>query len=343
MSFAVKITKINKIWKHQNADKLDLASVEGLDYQFCVAKDSCKINDEVVYFPIDSLLPDNLAEHLNIKNLLTKNRIKTIKLRGEISQGLTVPIEKVKSFIKNWDPENLTELLGVEKYEPPEIPCHAGKLVPLPEGVSVYDIESAQNNPEIIKHLMDIGVCITEKLEGTNFAISVDKDGILAVCQRKYAIEPMKDKVHDFWKVVLVHNLEETIRKIQVNQFPGKRVTLRGELVGPTIQNNIYKLKDKEIYFFDIMVDFRYLSPKEWYEICNKYCLKTVPILSNNSTLREWLQGLSVQDASNGKSVLCNKTKREGIVIRPSMEQYCNYGRMIIKQRSPEYLASSDL
>ena len=59
--------------------------------------------------------------------------------------------------------------------------------------------------------------------------------------------------------------------------------------------------------------------------------------------LREYLNGKTIRYASNGKSVLAD-TKREGIVIKPLIEEFHPIlHRLLIKQRSPEYLAGTDL
>jgi RNA ligase (TIGR02306 family) len=219
----------------------------------------------------------------------------------------------------------------------------SGKLVKLPDGVSIYDIEGAQNFPTVANLLLDQKVSVTEKLEGTNFAISVDKEDKFHVCQRSYAIVPDENGEHDFWKVVRENGLEEKLREIRAKNFPGQHVTLRGEMVGPGIQKNIYKLSKRKVFFFDVLVDSTYLRVDTWIDICNLFGLERVPILSEvGQTLREWLGGKNIQEASNGESKLV-ATRREGIVIRPMVEQTVpEIGRLIIKQRSPEYLASTE-
>jgi RNA ligase (TIGR02306 family) len=352
--FAVEVVKIAKVWVHPDADRLELASVEGLDYQFCVGKGCCQPGDDVVFFPVDSLLPDPLSEHLGVKNFLSgkaKNRIKTVKLRGQISQGLTTPVEKVREYVEKqgsewalrWGTSDLAEALGVTKYEPPEISCKAGKLVRLPEGVPLYDIEGAQNFPEVANSLLGEKVCVTEKLEGTNFAISVDREGNLHVCQRSHAIVPDEAGEHDFWKVVRESGFEAKLRELRDKCFPGQHVTLRGELVGPGIQKNIYKLAKRTVFFFDVLVDGTYLPVDAWIDVCDLFGFAKVPVITLTKTLGEWLDGKGLQDASNGGSLLAVGVRREGVVIRPKAERHVpEIGRLIIKQRSPEYLAGTD-
>lgn len=351
-TFQVSIRKISEIWPHGNADRLELARVDGLGYQFCSQKGTKGVGDEVVYFPVDSVLPERLAEALGVRNLLSgknKDRIKTVKLRGEISQGLVVKTDVIKDYLAEiwpgleWPPSDLTGALGVTKYEPPEIPCHAGRLSKLPDGVSMYDIEGADNFPDALESLMDQVVVVSEKMEGTNYSVTCMPDGeTVFVNQRKHTIIPIEDGEHDFWRVSRVLGVLDSVKRIQGNNFPGQQLTLRGELVGPGIQKNIYKLKEKKVLFFDVLVDGKYLPFDTYFDICGVYGLETVPILSYNKTLREWLDGRSLQEASNGKSTLSD-VAREGVVIKPLEEQsHPGIGRLILKQRSPDYLAKSE-
>jgi len=69
-TFEVTLNKIEKIWEHPDAERLHLAKVEGMSWQFCSQKGLYGAGDEVVYFPVDSLIPNSLAEHLEIKPYL---------------------------------------------------------------------------------------------------------------------------------------------------------------------------------------------------------------------------------------------------------------------------------
>lgn len=350
-TFKVSLTKVGEILPHPGADRLDLAKVEGLGYQFCVQKGGYATGDEVVYFPIDSLVPAELADYLGIRKLLGgkgQDRVKTVKLRGEVSQGLVVGSPSIRAFLEakgtEWPTSDLTSALGVEKYEPPEISCHAGNLVRLPEGVPVYDIESADNFLDVLGLLMDSRVWVTEKAEGTNFSVTVDPSGSVFVNQRNYSISPIDGQEHDFWKAAREFGYIDAARKVQERLFSGQKVTLRGELIGPGVQKNIYRLKKREVLFFDVLVDGRYMDCDTWADICSYFDMKTVPILARDIPLREWLGGADIRKASDGKSELEPSVLREGIVIKPSAEGFHpSVGRLMLKQRSPEYLAKSDL
>jgi len=356
-TFVVNIKQIEEIKPHPNADRLELAKVIGLGYQFCIRKDAYKVGDPVVYFPVDSLLPAELADKMGIRNFLSgksHDRVKTVKLRGQISQGLVASPETALPEWNPFQPEYPSDYdyapdLNVKKYESPEISCKAGRLVPLPDGVSIYDIEGADNYPEVIKYLLDKPVFITEKLEGTNASYTCNQNHKVFVNQRRYSIKPVESAEHDFYKVATDMNLFNKVQAIRTNLAettgnPDVQVTIRGELIGAGIQKNIYKHSKRTVRFFDILVDGKYLDVNEFIDVCHAFTLPVVPILAFDVTLREWLNGKSLQEASNEKSDLFNGINREGIVIKPMIEErHEEIGRLIIKQRSPEYLAGSEL
>jgi RNA ligase (TIGR02306 family) len=344
----VAVRNISKVWTHPNADKLALAAVEGLDYQFCVPKsDNLAPGDPVVYFPIDSMLPDELSTRMGVKNYLAgkdKRRLKTVRLRDQVSQGIVARPEGILG--PDWrkmDCSDLAPQLGITKYEPPEIPCHGGLLKPMPDGVGVYDLENAENFPAVVALLMPARVCVTEKLEGTNYSVTIVSDGRIFVNQRNHTIEPVEGAEHFFWKAARENGHLDVIRKIQEHNFPKQQVTLRGELVGPGIQGNMYGLKKIEAFFFDIRVDDAYMPVATWLDVCSIYGLKTAPVLASDIVLSEWLGGKTPREASDGQSILAN-VPREGFVIKPMTEGRCADlgGRLILKQRSPAYLAGSD-
>ena len=86
--FKVIIEKIQKIEDHPNADRLDLMFLENIDFQIIGQKGTYKIGDLVVFFPVDSLIPDKLKESMELTYLSGKNsdRVKTVKLRNQFSQ-----------------------------------------------------------------------------------------------------------------------------------------------------------------------------------------------------------------------------------------------------------------
>jgi RNA ligase (TIGR02306 family) len=354
--FGVTIEEIESISPIEGADMIEMAKLKGLAFEFVVAKkDNWKQGMKCLYFPIDSLLPEWVLEKFGLVGRLSgkdKNRVKTVKLRGQISQGLVATLDLLEGMstpIADLDEDTqcqkITEFLGVEKYEPPAIPCHAARLVRLPVGLSVYDIEGADRYVDVAEELMPQSVEITEKLEGQNFSVTYSAlDNKIYVNQRKFSIQPIEEQVHEFWKVAEKKGIIKFVESLKVS-YPGQNVTVYGEFIGPRTQSNIYKLKDFEVRLFDIKINEKWLTPDVRQSVIEKHFGNLdiyVPILAMNVILKEWLDGKSFIEASHGVSQL-HKITREGIVIKPMIEsRHEKIGRLVIKQRDPIYLSKTN-
>jgi len=351
--FAVENRIISELIPIDGADFVELGKVEGMSFQFVVKKGEFKVGDEVVYFPIDSVLPQELIEFYGIGKFLTgkeHNRVKTTKFKGQYSQGFVAPYGSVSEYLGQ-DGYNgtLTETLGVTKYEQPAIMESNAKLVRLPAFVSAYDIEGADRYTMVPDFMMDKPVFITEKLEGMNFGVSIDENDKVAVNQRNYAIEPYEGKDHSFWKVAEEMGLIEGIKKIKKLIPEIRNATIRGEFVGGGSQGDYYELKVQKVFIFEIELNGGAISAKHFIDTLREIGLedKIVPVLSKDKTLAEWLDGKTVQEASDGMSAINKNKRREGIVVKLMKEdretQLDGFsGRLFIKQRSPKYLAKTD-
>jgi len=339
--FGVTIETIESVWDHPNADRLSLAKMKNLSFQFVIGKNQFQAGQKVLYFPIDSLLPQELIEKMGMVGKFSgkeKNRIKTIKLRQQISQGFVILPEKlISSEDLSLSSEELTSLLKVTKYEHPILFSNDGFLVELPFGYSKYDIEGAERFSHIVDLLMDQEVVIFEKMEGTNH--SVLKSHELFVNQRQHSIKEKENSTHSYWDVARKTKLIDYIKKQD-------DMAIYSEFCGPSIQKNIYQLKDPTLFVFDIKKNNKWLNFKSFLEETKKLTqestVKIAPILFVGK-LKDYLQGKTIQEASNGQSVVNPKILREGIVVKPVIEQsHFEIGRLIIKQRSPEYLGNEE-
>ena len=358
--FSVDIRKMLSISKHPNADKLEIGKVKGLEFQFVVQKGSYQVGDLVVYFPVDSVMTSKLMNLFELTFLSgrDKNRVKTIKLRNIISQGLVLPLEKFQENDLLCDAElgsDVTEALGIIKYEPIPVMSVGGNLLPLPHGLTQYDIEGYERYPEATAALMDQLCMISEKMEGTNVSVSVDTAGNLFVNQRNFTIEEIESKRKNVYWETARNSLAIDCAMECLRNTDGQEVTLYGELIGPGIQKNLYKCNHHGILIYDIKVDGTFLGFDDFAMMimeCKKLMefdgeplsfLAPVPfLLTKPVTLREWLDGRTIEEASNGISFFGDGDMlREGIVIRPMVEEYSEelQGRLILKKRSPEYLA----
>jgi RNA ligase (TIGR02306 family) len=344
--FGVTLEKIEEIYPHPDADSLELARLRGLSFQFVVLKDKHKEGDKVLYFPLDSIMPQ---EHLVVMNLSgklagsQKNRIKTAKLRGVLSQGLVEFPEKLLSpefLATNPGTQEITEMLGVTKYEPPEVVTPNGVLKHLPENCSKYDIEGADRYTEVIDFLrQQKSVAITEKMEGTNFSIKKDPDNKIFVNSRSNTIEEEDGKSNMYWEAARKSNLI-----VEICHMPCADVIVYAELCGPGIQKNIYKLNKLTLFLFDLKIDGKWVPYSKRKELFAKYLpsVKVAPTIYEGP-LDDYLKDKTVQEMSDGQSLITPEVDREGLVIEVFDEELIvkNFGRSKIKQRGPIYLCKT--
>ena len=304
----------------ENADKIELAIVDG--WKVVVAKDvGHKIGDKVVYCEIDSFLPIKDEFEFLRKSSYKKMsdgsegfRLKTIKLRGQISQGLILPLSLIEytnvDFKVGMD---VTMLLGICKYEPP-IPAElAGKVKGLfPSFIQKTDEERVQNlstEYENWKIQSKHKFYVTEKLDGTSATFYI-KDGEFGVCSRN--LELLETEGNTFWKVARELDLENKMKSI------GKNLSLQGELIGEGIQGNPYGIKGQTVRFFTgFDIDkYQRIPFTELTVMLMEMGLQSVPVLDQEfgfllpDTIEEMLE------YAEGKSVLNDKTEREGVVVR---------------------------
>lgn len=371
-TFEVTQRRIDRIWPHPSADRLELAAVTGLAFQFCIQKGTYTVGQKVVYFPVDSQLPQWLIDRLDlwgkdengvvikddtgrvVKTMLVgdaQNRIHTVQLRGEISQGMVCPSVELSIVDPNADElVNLASLLGVTKYDAPESILKGAKLLSFPDGVTPFDVESADSNPDVLNQLMDELVWITEKLEGTNHGVVRLPEGRNAVTARNNEVQELTEpdefgnppETYPGWDAVRRQGLENILANVPRPDFPIMPVAIRGELIGPGIPRNFYPVKHPEIRVFAIKVGPNYLNAADVRKLIPEGM--QVPTLAYNVTLRSWLAGRTMQEASNGKSLLAPDRLREGIVVVPMVEKKVQWKdlsikRLMLKQRSPKYLA----
>jgi len=346
-TFAVTRERIGAVRPIPGADRIEIATLAGMDFQLVVARGAYQPGDEVLYLPVDAVLPPALVETLGLQGKLAgreRNRIKTVVLRGAYSQGVVTRGDLVPA-----DVTDLAAHLGVTKWDPPPNLVPDGILVPRPEGQSRYDIESADRYTALVESLLDRDVFVTEKLEGENAWVTAWPDGSVAIGMRDNTILEKEGVENRFHQVLRAQGVPGFARELAERY--GQRVAVYGEFVGPGAgPGNYYDLKRPAVRLFDIRVMFDYLPPAEFLERVEARWGSeppTVPVLQDPRaacTLRTWLAGRTVKEASDGPSMLAPTKRREGIVIKPTTElRDDRIGRLILKQRSPAYLAHSDL
>jgi RNA ligase (TIGR02306 family) len=312
---------ISNIQPIPNADKIELVTVDG--WNVVVAKDvGHKVGDLVIYCEIDSFLPIREEFEFLRKSSYKKMgdvegfRLRTVKLRGQVSSGLILPLSILNPpdtniYVTPFEGLDVTEMLDIVKYEPP-IPAElAGKVKgAFPSFIPKSDefrIQNLTKEYEEWKYQSKQQFYVTEKLDGSSATFYV-KDGEFGVCSRN--LELLETEGNTFWKVARELDLENKMKSL------GKNISLQGELIGEGIQGNPYKLKGQTIRFFtgyDIDKQER-LNLRDFIVILELLGLQSVPILSIEFFLPDSVEQLLQQ--AEGKSALNSDTEREGVVVR---------------------------
>jgi RNA ligase (TIGR02306 family) len=350
--FGVTIEEIGSIEPIVGADRIVKASLKNVAFSFVVGKGLFEVGQKCLYFPIDSIIPVPVQEKLGVVGKLAgnaKDRIKTVKLKGVLSQGIVGPVSLISDIRladSDLTSEVITNWLGVTKYEPPVIPDKAGNLKQLPCGLSVYDIEGCERFYVPLERLMDQKVWVLEKVEGSNGSVSfAPATGETFVNQRRHTIEEVEGHEHAWWAIARRQGFVDFVKTVA--GVYNEVATLYFEVAGPAIQGNIYKLKEPTGFIFDLKIGEKFVSKGVMFSLLDQHFgagkYSHAPVLSQGKTLREWLGDKTIVQASNGESKLY-KTLREGIVISPEVEQEDETlgGRLILKQRDSVYLSQTD-
>ena len=320
------IQVIKKIEPIPNADNIELATILG--WKVVVKKNDFKVGDLVVYIEIDSLLPDR-PEFAFLRDY--GFRIRTIKLRGQISQGIAFPLSILPENREFEIGEDVTSLLGIIKYEPP-IPIQlSGKIKGFfPNFIPKTDEVRIQTIPEFLEKYKGEICYVTEKVDGTSATYFL-KDNEFGVCSRNLNLE--EEEINIFWIVANQLRIEQTLRDY------GNNIALQGEILGPKVQDNRYGLKTYNLYLFNIFdIDSQcYLNFKDFKNLSHRLELTTVPILDEYYILNDSIESLI--ELAKGKSTLNPKISREGIVIRSLREDPDSiYGRLSFKVLNSTFL-----
>jgi len=305
------IKRIDRIEPHENADRLEIAHVGG--WPAVVAKGQFREGDIVVFCEVDTLLPPR-EEYAFLKKSCQHTepdgtewyRIKTAKLRGQLSQGLILSMD---TFCRIASPVipivagmDVTDMLGVRKYEkicPVEL---AGKRYgDFPFFIQRTDEERIQNIGDL--DFLGRQYSVTEKLDGSSCTVYRFGDHV-GVCSRNTQWVQSEDNV--YWRTA-----EKLRLPFHVNGYP-KPIALQGELVGPGIQGNPYKLQEHCIYIFNIwdIGDQQYWKSFDVRSFCVARQIPTVPCLGYY--LPESRE--EVMSFANGQSCLNQDVTREGLV-----------------------------
>ena len=363
------IQTILKIETIEGADQIEKVTVLG--WQCVAGKGQFKEGESIIYIEIDAIIPD-IEPFWFIKPKEATNdkwrRIRTRRFLKQISQGLVMPTTILPSGEYKIG-EDVTEILGIEKYEPP-IPTQLQGLIKggFPSFIPRTDETRVQVLQDVLTRYKGTQCYITEKVDGSSCTIFLNTCKVcggesqsvnvetgevenceecqgtgkaFGVCSRN--LELKETSGNGFWKVVRETDIEGKLRKI------GKNIALQGELCGTGIQKNPLKIDGTKILFFNLFnIDkYQYYDCLEFITFIQEIGLETVPIISTAFALTDDIEVL-VRIATR-KSAITPKVNAEGIVIRPLIEKVdlqmssgYSSGRLTFKSVNPEYLLEHD-
>ncbi len=317
------IRAIDAINPIDGADKIEVATVGG--WKVVVKKGEFNVGDLAVYFEIDSWIPTELAPFLTKEgkepheyNGVKGERLRTVRLRKQLSQGLLLPIpeDTIKGAgILIAEDLDLTTHLAIQKWEPPFNAQLAGLCKGnFPSFIPKTNEERIQNLSRELRDWAndpDLVWEVTEKLDGSSMTVYLN-NGEFGICSRNLELK-LEDTDNAFVSAANGYKLEDKLRSLGLN------LALQGELISSGIQGNPYGLPNgHSIYFIYKIWDIdkqQYMSPKDRRQLCKDYDLNHVPLIS----LAESLLGKTMEqmlEEANGKSVLNANTKREGLVFK---------------------------
>jgi RNA ligase (TIGR02306 family) len=304
-----------------DADSIETVGVLG--WEVVSKKGEFQPGDTCVFFEIDSLLPDIPEFEFLSKSCwndsLKKYRLKTVKLRKQLSQGLALPTSVFPILAGLTAGADVTDLLNIEKYEPP-IPAQIqGDARSFNWPISKTDETRVQLDDEygFIERLTGEPYYISLKLDGTSSTFLIDpKDETYHVCGRNYSYK--ENDSHNFWILSRKYNIEQGLRNLW-NE--GLKIALQGECLGPGIQKNPLGLTSHDIFIFNVVhiSSNTKLCLEESLEIVSQLGLKFVPILDKGSSFRYTKTDLLEMAKGKYKTHLSSakdSQDREGIVIR---------------------------
>ena len=304
--------------------------------------------DIAVYFEIDSFLPiRDEFEFLRSSSYKKTDimgegfRLRTMRFRGQISQGLLLPVSQFPEIPKNADVgDDVTELLGVRKWEIEERATTGGTVIgTLPYDIPHTDETRVQEEPELIQAFTGLEYYISTKMDGSSHSIGIDENGF-HVTGHNY--EYKDDGSSSFYKLVKAREYQ-TKMEDYMKALGMKTLTIQGELCAPGIQQNRLRLAKPEWYVFTIRENGKRVGLKRMLQICEALDITPVPIEEVGTDLPSKYPTVEAL-LSRADGEYPNGGKKEGIVIRPTEPVFCPLisASLSMKVVSNKYLLKND-
>lgn len=340
------VRQIEEVRAIPDADKIVAYRIGG--WWVVDSIDKYSVGDVVVYAEPDSWIPHSLAPFLSkgleprIHQGIAGERLRTIRLRKQLSQGLLLPFTATMAIyigaaqdskFLDFDGVDVSEQLGIIKWEPEQPTSFAGDVKGVfPSFIPKTDQERIQNLSHELADWQktDITWEVQEKCEGQSVTV-VFNDAEFDVCSRNLMLK--ESDSNTLWVTTLKYDLRNKLTTL------GRNIAIQAELIGPKVQNNIYKLTDHQLAVFDIFdIDQKsYLTPAERTALVDQLGLLNAPLIDANFSLA----GFTIDqllDMADGKTVI-NKSEhlREGLVFKAN-----TVDRISFKSVSNKYLLKTD-
>jgi len=310
--------------------------------------------DRIVYCEIDSLLPERpefeflrgnsykpaQTDAAGNVTLPAGFRIKTVRLRGQVSQGICFPLSILPADAPIEEGTDVTDLVGVLKWEPP-LPVGMGGRIkgPFPGFLPKTDETRVQILESVLMRNRGKTFYMTEKLDGSSFTAFL-RQGEFGICSRNLWMDEA-DESNVLARVARALRLEEKLRTAR--ERLGFDLAIQAEVIGPGIQKNKYALKEVTLRVFSVLnVDaYRLVDQPAKVAVLAEIGLESVPQLGT-IVLDHTVDQLVA--LSEGTSTLHPQVQREGIVLRPLAEEYDEEigGRLSFKVINPRFLLKYD-
>jgi len=332
------VQRVIAIHPIEGADAIEAVQING--WQCVTKKGEFSVGALGVYLEIDAIPPDlppyqflwtPKKAPLGSVPRPSKARIKTMRLRGCLSQGLFMPLAVAGVPADALEGADVSELLGVGKYEAP-LPSGMGEArAAFPRLVPKTDEIRVQSLPAVLLELAGQAYVITQKYDGTSSTFLIDPDdGTFHACGRNWSILPGENC---YWSVAARYDIEARLRALE------GRYALQGEVCGPGIQKNPLGLAQVSLFLFNIydLVAHRHVDDAELRRIANEIGVPVVAVIEEGERFAH--DQASLLALAEGKYP-GTTNEREGIVIRPREDRYSPAlgGRLSFKAISNRYL-----
>lgn len=327
----VSVQKIESIEPIEGADNIVKARVMGWDV--VVKRGEFAPGDACVFFEIDSVLPETAAwaEFMRAR----KFRVKTVRLRGVLSQGLALSASILPDAQVPPVGTDVAAMLGVTKWEP-VLPDTSEIAGPFPSLVPKTDEIRLQSALGVLDEIAGRDFVVTTKLDGTSITFFRDLDGAFVACTRNWALVPGAGHAWDI------------ARRLGLPERLPVGVAIQGELCGPGIQKNRLALPRPEFFAFNVVRadERRMLGHADAHAFCAELGVSTVPVervvsgadaASFEHSLERWI------DLARG-TYEGTSNRKEGIVVRPLIESRSATlgGRLSFKVINNEFLLKDE-